>query len=158
MRICFAAVILITSLSASAQKEADTVLKRCPVYVIDTVTSNNFFLEFQPATVSVFRARGKLTIQVQQKDQFFTIFYRDKNLENRKYKIVVTDPDRDEVEAKYSFRSGKTASYVSISKGFVESRYDKEKSLWHIMVNGLLANMAGSTVSYYKVRADFFIE
>ena len=65
MRICIAACILFISLSSSAQKEADTVYKRCPVYVTDTVTSNNFFLEFQPATVTVFRARGKLTIQVQ---------------------------------------------------------------------------------------------
>ena len=141
-----------------AQKERDTVLKRCPVFITDTISSNNYFLEFQPATVKVTRNRGKLTILVQQKDQFFTLFFRDKNLENRKYKIVVTDPDRNEVEAKYSFRSGGSASYVSVSQGTVETTLDKEKGLWHIVVKGMLANMAANTVSYYRVKADFFIE
>ena len=140
-----------------AQKERDTVLKRCPVFITDTISSNNYFLEFQPATVKVTRNRGKLTILVQQKDQFFTLFFKDKKLEERKYKIVVTDPHRNDVEAKYSFRSGGSASYVSVSQGYLESTYDKEKQLWHIKVNGLLSNIAGTSVSYYRVRADFYI-
>ncbi|HEX6193922.1 MAG TPA: hypothetical protein VFZ42_16220 [Chitinophagaceae bacterium] len=150
-------IVFFISFGVSAQEERDTVLSRCPIYIIDTVTSNNFFLEYQPSVVKVTRARGKLTIVVQQKDQFFTLFFRDKHLENNKYKIVVTDPSRNEVEAKYSFRSGGSASYVSVSKGMVESNFDKEKDLWHIKVNGLLSNMAANTVSYYKVRADFFV-
>ena len=150
-------IVFFISLGMSAQEERDTILSRCPVYITDTITSNNFFLEYQPSTVKVSRARGKLTIVVQQKDQFFTLFFRDKHLENNKYKIVVTDPSRNEVEAKYSFRSGGSASFVSVNKGIVESSFDKEKDLWHIKVNGLLANMAANTVSYYKVKADFFI-
>lgn len=158
MRITAILIGILLSLSASSQEERDTILNRCPVFITDTVTSNNFFLEFQPATVKVFRARGKLTIMVQQKDQFFTIFYRDKQLENRKYKIVVTDPGRNDVEVKYSFRSGRSVSYVSVSQGYVESAYDKEKELWHIKVNGMLSNMAANTVTYYRVRADFYVE
>ena len=157
MRIHLSVFLLFISIFASAQEERDTVLSRCPVYITDTLTSNNFFLEYQPATVKVFRSRGKLTILVQQKDQFFTLFFKDKKLEERKYKIVVTDPDRNDVEAKYSFRSGGSASYVSVSQGYLESTYDKEKQLWHIKVNGLLSNIAGTSVSYYRVRADFYI-
>ena|SRR5688572_1067163 len=158
MRIVLSTILLMSALSAACQKEGDTTLKRCPVYITDTLTSNNFFLEYQPATVKVFRNRGKLTILVQQKDQYFTLFFKDKKLEDRKYKIVVIDPDRNDVEAKYSFRSGGSASYVSVSQGHVESIFDKEKNLWHIKVNGLLSNIAGTTVSYYRVRADFYVE
>ena len=149
--------IFLISIGLSAQEERDTVLSRCPIYIIDTLTSNNFFLEYQPSTVTVTRARGKLSIVIQQKDQFFTLFFRDKHLENNKYKIVVTDPSRNEVEAKYSFRSGGSASFVSVTKGIVESTFDKDKDLWHLKVNGLLANMSGTSVSYYKVKADFFV-
>jgi len=150
-------IVFFISFRMSAQEERDTILSRCPIYITDTVTSNNFFLEYQPSTVKVSRAKGKLTIVVQQKDQFFTLFFRDKHLETNKYKIVGTDPSRNEVEAKYSFRSGATASYVSVTKGIVESAFDKEKDLWHIKVNGLLANMVANTVTYYKVKADFFV-
>ena len=94
---------------------------------------------------------------VQQKDQFFSIFFKDKKLDNRKYKIVVGDMDKDEAEVKYSFRSGSTASFVSVSKGVVETAFDKEKNLWRIKVNGLLTNLAASTVSVYKVKTDFYI-
>ncbi len=158
MRYFFTTILLFIGAIAFAQKEKDTVLRRCPIFIIDTLTSNNYFLEYQPATVKVFRAKGKLTILIQQKDQYFTLFFRDKNLENRKYKIVVTNPDRNEVEAKYSFRAGTAVSYVSISQGFVETQYNKEKEFWHIKVNGLLTNLAGRTVSVYKVKADFNIE
>jgi len=143
--------------SARAQEERDTILARCPIFITDTVTNNNYFIAYQPSTVKVTRNRGKLTILIQQKDQFFTLFFRDKHLENNKYKIVVTDPSRNEVEAKYSFRSGGSASYVSVSNGVVESSFDKEKDIWHIKVNGLLSNIAGTTVTYYRVKADFFI-
>lgn len=157
MRIIFLIIGIAISSLVSAQEERDTVLKRCPVFIIDTLTSNNFFLEFQPATIRVYRSRGKLTILIQQKDQFFTIFFKDNRLKNDKYKIVTSEPHKDEVEAKYSFRSGTTASYVSVSKGYVESVFDKEKDLWRIQVNGLLSNIAANTVSWYKVKADFYI-
>ena len=156
MRVLFI-LLFIIPLSAVCQEERDTVLKRCPVYIIDTLTSNNYFLEYQPATVKVYRVKGKLTIMIQQKDQYFTMFFKDKHLDNRRYKIVVGDMDRDEAEVKYSFRSGSAVSFVSVSKGNIETQFDKEKDLWHIKVNGLLSNMASHTVSWYKVKADFYI-
>src|SRR5687767_12053135 len=106
MRIRFFTLFLIAALSTHAQEEGDTVLNRCPVYITDTVSSNNFFLEVQPATVKVYRQNGKLTVQVVQKDQFFTLFFRDRKLHNTKYKIVTTDRGKWDVNAKYSFRSG----------------------------------------------------
>ena len=157
MRTTLLIALTCLSLSLFSQEERDTVLKRCPVYIMDTVSSNNFFLEYQPATVKVYRAKGKLVILVQQKDQYFTLFFKDKHLNNRKYKIVTVNPDKDEVEAKYSFRSGGSASYVNVTQGTVESVFDKEKDLWQIKVNGMLANFVGRTVSHYKVKADFFI-
>ena len=48
-------VILLASLSASSQISRDTVLSRCPVYITDTVSVNNFFLEARPATLKVYR-------------------------------------------------------------------------------------------------------
>ena len=93
MRTTLLIALTCLSLSLFSQEERDTVLKRCPVYIMDTVSSNNFFLEYQPATVKVYRAKGKLVILVQQKDQYFTLFFKDKHLNNRKYKIVTVNPD-----------------------------------------------------------------
>ena len=158
MRKIFVLLFILSTYMVSAQEEGDTLLPRCPVFITDTLTSNNYFLEFQPATVKTYRAKGKLTIVVQQKDQYFTIFFTERKLENRKYKIVVGETRKDnEVEAKYSFRSGGSASYVSVTRGQVESSFDKEKDRWHIRVNGLLSNLAAHTVSNYKVNADFYI-
>jgi hypothetical protein len=150
-------VFLGFSLGVAAQQERDTVLTRCPVFITDTVSANNFFLEFQPSTLKVYRNKGKLTVQVQQKDQFFTVFFRDKKLKTNKYKIAVNADSKNEVEAKYSFRSGSSASFVDLSSGTIESTYDKEKQLWHIRVRGMLANLVERSVTYYRVRADFFI-
>lgn len=159
MRNLFVLFILCLSQAIAAQQEKDTLLPRCPVYIIDTLTYNNFFVEFSPATVKAYRSKGKLAVVIQQRDQYFTIFFTERKLENNKYKIVVGETRKElEVEAKYSFRSGQSASYVSVSKGFVDCRFDKEKGLWHIIVDGLLSNLAANTVSTYKVKADFFIE
>ncbi|HRF19329.1 MAG TPA: hypothetical protein PK977_14235, partial [Chitinophagaceae bacterium] len=75
MRIFFTFLGLVFFLSANAQTERDTVLKRCPVFITDTVSSNNFFIEARPATLKVYRVKGKLTIAVEQRDQFFTLFF-----------------------------------------------------------------------------------
>ena len=157
MRICFLVIVVLYSLTTSAQEERDTVLKRCPVYITDTVSSNNFFLEFQPSTIKVYRGKGKLVVEIRQRDQFFTMFFRDKRLDDKKYKIRVGARDNDEVEAKYSFRSGQQVSYVDVSSGLVETSFDKEKDLWHVKVNGLLKNLVERSITYYKVKADFYI-
>ena len=143
---------------ANSQEERDTTLARCPVYITDTVSLNNFFLEFQPSTINVSRNKGKLTIRIQQKDQFFTMFFHDNKLKNSRYKVTPDANNKNEVGAKYSFRSGSSASFVDISNGFIETNYDKEKELWHLKMNGMLANLVGRSVTYYKVRAEFYIK
>ncbi len=158
MRTILFMIGIASGLSLAAQQERDTVLPRCPVFLTDTITQNNFFLEFQPATVKVYRSRGRLTIAIQQKDQFFTLFFSNNRLKNGKYKIVFSEPDNHEVEAKYSFRSGGSASYVNVNNGEVITTFDKEKDLWHIVVKGMLINLAANSVGYYKVRADFYIK
>jgi hypothetical protein len=160
MRTRFLIIFLIGSLCTHAQEEGDTVLNRCPVYITDTVSSNNFFLEVQPATVKVYRQNGNLTIQVAQKDQFFTLFFRERKLRNTKYKIVTTDRSKRDINAKYSFRSGTgtAASFVDVSSGNVETAWDKEKQLWRLKVNGMLTTLNDRSVTYYKVKADFFIK
>ena len=148
---------MLFTVSAFAQEERDTVYKRCPLYITDTVSSNNFFIDRLPATIKVDRVKGDLKIIIQQKDQFFTLFFRDKKLKNTKYKMSSTPDGHSEMLAKYSFRSGDQVSYVDVSSGTVESIYDKEKSLWHLKVNGMIANLVERSVTYYKVRADFYI-
>jgi hypothetical protein len=158
MRLLLLVLLSFFSVLCIAQEERDTVLSRCPVFITDTVSANNFFLEFQPSTVKVYRAKGNLTIRIQQKDQFFTIFFNTKKLKSTKYKLVFGANNRNEAEAKYSFRSGPSASYVDVSSGTIESVFDKEKDLWHIKLNGMLANLVERSVTYYKVRADFYIK
>lgn len=157
MRTTFIVLLLFISLAATAQEERDTVLPRCPVYITDTVSANNYFLEFQPSTIRVKRVKGDLHIQVQQRDQFFTLFFADNKLKDGIYKIVYNNQKKNEVIAKYSFRSGSSVSYIDLTKGDVQAYFDKEKELWRIRVNGMLANISGNTVTYYRVRADFYI-
>jgi len=149
---------MIFSLSVNAQEERDTVLRRCPLFITDTLTSNNFFIEARPATLKVYRVKGDLTVVVEQKDQFFSMFFNDKRLKSGKYKISVSPDGRNELAAKYSFRSGEQVSYVNVSKGTVEVTYDKENKLWRLKVNGLIANLVERSVTYYKVRADLSLK
>lgn len=157
MRLFTLSFVMLFTVSAFAQQERDTVYKRCPLYITDTVSTNNFFIDRLPATIKVDRVKGDLKIIIQQKDQFFTLFFRDKKLKNTKYKMSSTPDGHSEMLAKYSFRSGDQVSYVDVSSGTVESIYDKEKSLWHLKVNGMIANLVERSVTYYKVRADFYI-
>lgn len=154
--ILFISVILI-SFSVSAQKEMDTVVKRCPVYITDTTGYNNYFLEFQPATIRVDKAKGDLSVVVEQKDQFFSLFFGKTHLENRIYKIKSSAKKNSEVAAKYSFKSGDQVSYVIVTSGTIETNFNKETKLWNIKVNGILSNFVGTGVSYFKVKADFYI-
>ena len=143
--------------SAKSQVERDTVLKRCPVFITDTVTSNNFFIEARPATLKVYRVKGKLTIAVEQRDQFFTLFFHDRKLRSGKYDIAPGSRGGREVEATYSFKTGDQASYIVLSKGTVEVSFDKEKNFWILKVSGLIANMVERSVTYYRVKADLFV-
>ena len=158
MRTIILSFVMLFSLSAFSQQERDTVLNRCPLFITDTATSNNFFLEARPATLKVYRVRGDLTIVIEQKDQLFTMFFRDKRLKASKYKISVNPDGRGELAAKYSFRSGEQVSYVNVSNGTVEVSYDKVKKLWFLKVNGMIANLVERSVTYYKVRADFSVK
>lgn len=158
MRSLFLSLIIFSSLSVSAQVERDTVLSRCPLFITDTITSNNFFIEARPATIKVYRVRGDLTVVIEQKDQFFTMFFRDKRLKVGKYRITVSPDSRSELVVKYSFRSGEQVSYVNVSNGSIDVSFDKEKKLWRLKVNGLIANLVERSVTYYKVRADFTIK
>jgi len=157
MRSLFLFFVICVSLCAFAQQERDTILRRCPVFITDTITSNNFFLEAQPATLKVNRVKGDLTVAIQQRDQFFTIFFHEKKLSTTKYKIAVGSRGNNEVEAKYSFRSGEQVSYVNVSKGTIESSFDKEKDMWRLKVNGLIANLVERSVTYYKVKVDLYL-
>ncbi|HEV7783496.1 MAG TPA: hypothetical protein VGO58_19615 [Chitinophagaceae bacterium] len=158
MRAIIFSLVLLISVPSLAQQERDTVLSRCPVFITDTATSNNFFIEARPATLRVYRVKGDLTIVVEQKDQFFTMFFRGGKLKNTTYKISLSPDSRNELFAKYSFRSGEQVSYVNVASGTVQATFDKEKKIWKIKVNGLIANLVERTVSYYRVRADFTIK
>ncbi len=158
MRTLFLFFVLAGSFSASAQKERDTVFRRCPLYITDTVSTYNFFLEAQPATLKVDRVKGDLVVEIQQRDQFFTIFFPDKKLKNTRYNIKTGSDSKKGVVAKYSFRSGEQVSYVDVSSGTIESSFDKEKNLWHLKINGLIANRVERSVTYYKVRAELYFK
>lgn len=144
------------SFTVAAQQESDSVMRRCPVYITDTITANNFFLEAQPCTLSVSRVKGELKVVVQQRDQFFTIFFRQPKLKNSKYRIKVSADDKDEAAAKYSFRSGDQVSYVNVANGTIEAEFDKEKKLWHLKLNGMIANLVERSITYYRVRTELF--
>ena len=156
MRILILSLAIMCSFGAVAQQEADTVYRRCPLYITDTLTNNNFFVEGLPATITVDRIKGDLKVIIKQKEQFFTIFFDDKRLRNTKYKLSPSGSGKG-IMAKYSFRSGEQVSYVDVSSGTVETTFDKEKKLWQIKVNGLIANLVERSVTYYRVRTTFYI-
>ncbi len=158
MRSFILSLFMVFTLSASAQEERDTVLKRCPIFILDTATNNNFFIEARPATLKVYRVKGDLTVVVEQREQLFTIFFGIKRLKNAKYKISTTPNGKSEIAAKYSFHAGDQVSYVNVSSGTVEVLFDKEKEVWLIKVNGLIANYVERTISYYKVKGDLAIK
>src|SRR5688572_20366076 len=95
---------LFFSMQVRAQVERDTTLSRCPVFVTDTVSSNNFFIEARPAILKVYRVKGDLTIRVEQRDQFFTLLFHSRRLKAGNYEIESGSKSRREIEATYSFR------------------------------------------------------
>lgn len=157
MRLVLSIGFLVMMFSASAQEERDSTLNRCPVFITDTATSNNFFIEGRPCTIRVNRDHGELKIVVEQRDQFLTLWFPERKLRSNKYKIQTRSDNRNEIIVKYSFRSGDQVSYVNVSNGTVETKYDKASKLWAIKVNGTIANLVDRTITYYRVRADFNI-
>lgn len=158
MRFATLLIVVFFSVSVSAQEIRDTVLKPCPVYITDTVSINNFFIEGLPVNLRVYRVKGELTIQFQQRDQYFTIFFHTRKLKDRHYEIDEGTKKRKEVEVAYSFKSGDQVSYISLSTGRLDVNFDKEKDMWHLKVDGLIKNMVERYVTYYKARADFYIK
>lgn len=158
MRRILFGVCLLFSLSASAQVSRDTVLSRCPVYITDTVSVNNFFLEARPCTLKVYRVKGDLTIVVEQRDQFFSLYFHEKRLRNTTFDIEPGSKGKGEVEVAYSFKSGDQVALINVSDGKIESSFDKEKKMWRVKVNGIITNMSDRTLSYYRARAEFWIK
>ncbi len=157
--ILFIAVLLVSS-SAFSQHEGDSVYKRCPIAVKDTATGNNYFIEHQPATVKTYRNKGNYTIVIEQKNQFFTMFFRVRGFSTKKkstYSISTDANSNGELSAKYSFRSGESVAFIDVSSGKAETSYDKVTKLWHIKVTGLIANMGDTRVTYFKAMADFYV-
>ena len=134
------------------------MLSRCPVYITDTVSVNNFFIEARPATLKVYRVKGDLTIVIEQRDQFFSLFFHEKRLRNTTYDIQPGSKGRGEVEVAYSFKSGDQVALISVSNGKIESSFDKEKKMWKVKVNGIITNMSDRTLSYYRAKAEFFVK
>lgn len=148
------------SLSATAQTSRDSVMSKCPVFITDTLTNNNYFIEARPATLKVYRVKGQLTIVVEQKDQFFSMFFHCKRLSTKStehFSIAPGSRGNDEVESTYSFRSGDQVAYINVAKGTITSTYDKAKKIWNLKVLGWVTNMAGNGVSSYRVKADLVI-
>jgi hypothetical protein len=154
MQVSAIFLFMLFSVAAYAQEERDTVFKRCPVFITDTATSNNFFIEARPATMKVYRVKGDLTVVVEQKDQFFTLFFQERKLRDTKFRINPFPRGKNEVAVKYSFRTDDQVSYVNVGSGTVDVFYDKETEYWMVKVNGLIANQVGRSISYYKVKAD----
>lgn len=157
MRQALIALFTCFFIQAYGQADLDTTLPRCPVFITDTVSTNNFFIAARPAVVKVYRVKGKLTIRVEQKDQFFTLYFHDKKLKNTTYTIQPGSRGKAEVEAAYSFRSGDQSSFISVSRGMVETVFDETKQQWQLRVSGLIINQVERTATHYRVKAEFWL-
>lgn len=157
MRSLLMLITLFFVCQAKAQVERDTTLNRCPVFITDTVTSNNFFIAARPAILKVYRVKGKLTVAVDQKGQLVSFYFHDKRLKTGKYEIAPGSRGSREVEAVYSFKSGDQASYISLNSGTIDVSYDKTTKFWFLKVNGMIANLVERSITYYKVKADLYI-
>ena len=148
--------LLLISVSSYAQREGDSLYARCPVAVLDTASGNNYFIMHQPATVKAYRAHGDFVIVVEQKNQFFTMYFHSRNMRSKKkYSIEI---DGGDLSVKYSFRSGESVAFIDVSSGTAITTYDKTTKLWHVVVDGLIASMGDTRVSYFKAKADLYIK
>ncbi|HVT84923.1 MAG TPA: hypothetical protein VHD35_06955 [Chitinophagaceae bacterium] len=150
-------LIVLLSIAVAAQRDGDTVLKHCPVFITDTSGYNNYFIEALPATITVDKSKGILSVVISQKDQYLSLFFGKKRLENKKYRIESNADSKSEVAVKYSFRSDGQVSYVTVTSGTVDCSFNKETQLWNLKVDGILSNYVGRSVSYFKVKANLYI-
>jgi hypothetical protein len=146
--------LLFISVRGYAQETGDTLYAKCPIMISDTSGYNTYFTAQQSAVVKLEKIKGNIVITVQQKEQFLTMFFRVKKLSPRQYTIVVGADDKEELDAKYSFRSGGRASFINVSSGTVDVSYDAITRLWHLKINGLLKNIVERSVSLYKVKGE----
>lgn len=151
-----AAIVL--SVSAKAQVSRDTILNRCPVAITDTVSNNNYFISARPATLKVYRVKGDLTIVVEQKEQYFSLFFHEKRLRSTTYKIEPGSKGRGDVEGSYSFKSGDQVAFIPIANGSVQCTFDKEKKIWNLKILGMITNMSERSLTYYRVKADLVVK
>src|SRR5205085_5429492 len=101
---------------------------------------------------------GDFVIVGEQKGQYLTLMFHTRNLRSKKKYKISLDDGRSELSAKYSFRSGESVAFIDVSSGYVETTYDKITKLWHIVINGLIANMGDTRVTYFKAKGDFYIK
>ncbi|MEO5948660.1 MAG: hypothetical protein ABIP79_17730 [Chitinophagaceae bacterium] len=158
MRILSIIILISISFTVQAQEERDSTLRSCPVFITDTVSSNNFFIEARPAILKVYRVKGKLTIAVEQKGQYVSLYFHAKSLKTGSYSIVPGSRGSKEVEGIYSFRSGDQASYIAISSGKIDVSYDKETDHWVLNLNGMISNLVERTLTYYKVYGKLYLK
>ena len=74
-----------------------------------------------------------------------------------KHNILGIWTDKDELDAKYSFRSGGRASYINATSGTVDVSFNEDKGLWELKINGLLKNLIERTIAVYKVKGEISI-
>jgi len=141
-----------------AQLSRDTTLGRCPVFITDTVSQNNYFIEARPAILKVYRVKGDLTVVVEQREQYLSLFFHEKSLRNTTYDIEPGSKSRGEVEATYSFKSGDQVAYINLSDGKIQSVFDKEQKVWKLKITGTITNMTDRSLTYYKVKADLILK
>jgi hypothetical protein len=158
MRYSTLIIALLFSLTLQAQVSRDTVLSRCPVFITDTSSSNNFFIEARPATLKVYRVKGDLTVVVEQKEQYLTLLFHNKRLRTGTYPIDRGSKGNKEAEATYSFRSGDQVAYIQLDKGEIKSSYDKVTKTWKLSITGILINRVETSASYYRVKAELILK
>lgn len=158
MRILSIILLIFFSFNANAQEERDTTLRTCPVFITDIVSTNNFFIEARPAILKVYRTRGKLTVAVDQNGQLVSFYFHTKKLKTGTYQIKPGSRSNDEVEGMYSFRSGDQASFIAISSGTIDVSLDEKTTFWDLKINGMIANLVETNVTYFNVKADLKIK
>lgn len=158
MRIVTLFFSIIICSQIHAQEERDSILNRCPVYITDIVSTNNFFIEAMPAVLKVYRDKGQLTVAVEQGTQLVAFYFHSKKLKTGKYNIIPGSRGNDEVEAIYSFKSGDQVSSIQISKGSISVTYDKETSYWLLKIEGIISNFVNNSLTNYKVVTDLYIK
>lgn len=161
MRILSVLIATFFSLQAFSQHEYDSAYSRCPVSIKDTTTGNDYFIEHLPSKVTTYRKNGDYTIVIEQKSQFFTVFFHTRKFSIKgkgKFNISVDEKGNGDVNAKYSFRSGSSVAYLDVINGRVETTYDKVTKLWHIVLIGLIGDMGDTRVNYFKAKVDLFVK